>query len=226
MLASVSLSEVLARVCLKTWDSRTILLPGRAIWVLWAILVFFTAPSTGVHTQRTRRLSKKCRRTGTEEVLHYASPQHPTFLTFVTSPQRQYLQDKKLLCRFFKAKLSGYLVVPRLVSSKSVSRPSFQKDWVPGCYGDRRVACSGWRSGWVPSSQLVSGGDLRSAACGRGKQLCHGKRNLPGAGPGWSQPPGISGRTQLKNQLNYITRFNQSLLIGCHVIILFDERSR
>ena len=46
MLAPVSLSEVLARVCLNTCDISTILLPGGAMWVFRAILALFMAPST------------------------------------------------------------------------------------------------------------------------------------------------------------------------------------
>lgn len=49
MLAPVSLSEVLARVCFKTWDISTILLPGGAMWVFLAILALFMAPSTRTH---------------------------------------------------------------------------------------------------------------------------------------------------------------------------------
>ena len=52
MLAPVNLSDVLARVCLKTWDMSTILLPGGAVWVFLAILALFRAPSTGV--QKTK----------------------------------------------------------------------------------------------------------------------------------------------------------------------------
>lgn len=49
MLAPVSLSEVLARVCFKTWDISTILLPAGAMWVFLAILALFMAPSTGMN---------------------------------------------------------------------------------------------------------------------------------------------------------------------------------
>lgn len=63
MLAPVSLSEVLAKVCLKTWDIRTILLPGGAMWVFLAILALFMAPSTRMHKHRE---SDDCK-----EALHF-----------------------------------------------------------------------------------------------------------------------------------------------------------
>lgn len=59
MLAPVSLSEVLARVCLKTCDISTILLPGGAMWVFRAILALFMAPSTGKQKQKTNKIVKE-----------------------------------------------------------------------------------------------------------------------------------------------------------------------
>lgn len=52
MLEPVSLSEVLARVCLKTCDISTILLPGGAMWVFRAILALFMAPSTRIYREQ------------------------------------------------------------------------------------------------------------------------------------------------------------------------------
>lgn len=52
MLEPVSLSEVLARVCFKTCDISTILLPGGAMWVFRAILALFMAPSTRIHREQ------------------------------------------------------------------------------------------------------------------------------------------------------------------------------
>lgn len=49
MLEPVSLSDVLARVCFRTCDITTILLPGGAMWVFRAILAFFMDPSPRKH---------------------------------------------------------------------------------------------------------------------------------------------------------------------------------
>lgn len=68
MLAPVSLSEVLARVCFKTWDISTILLPGGAMWVFLAILALFMAPSTRTH-KHTWAVKKRAQSEDREEGL-------------------------------------------------------------------------------------------------------------------------------------------------------------
>lgn len=211
MLAQVSLSEVLARVCLKTWDISTILLPGGAKWVLRAILALFMAPSTSMQ-------SKKWRQTGGERMM--TAKKHSTYTATHTMPHswlsmifpsetksQNYFQIvKKLQCKKSFQKILGYLVEPRPVSCLSAGRQSSQRGWVWGCAGGTRVACAGGRSGWVWSSQLVSGADLWSVACGQAGQLCRGKLSPPRADPSSAQPPGISGKTQLENQLQCIIR--------------------
>lgn len=150
MLVPVSLSEVLARVCLKTWNISTILLPGGAVWVFLAILTLFMAPST-----RTDRDNQRNR-------LNIF-----TFLSPFTHQLKSTAWNSFL-------KMLRYLVEPRLVSCLSAGRLSSRTGWVWGSAADRTVACAGGRSGSVWSSQLVSEVNLWSTVCGQAEQLYRG----------------------------------------------------